>query len=133
MMAERKPEAPYRRAARWWLAVCFLGNGGLELAQFARARPTWRDAWPLLVGAAPNFFAVGAIAGAVLTLVLSAGSGGTATRRVSASLAFTVLGLLMWELVQPSTRRGVFDWWDIGSTLLAGGILFAVHLRWGPP
>jgi hypothetical protein len=132
MMTEQKPASPYRRTARWWLAVCFLGNGGLELAQFARARPPWRAAWPLLVGAAPNFFAVGAIAGAVSALALASASDWTATRRVAASLGFTVVGLLTWEAAQPYTRRGVFDWWDIGATLLAAAVLFALHLRWGP-
>ncbi len=79
----------------------------LELLGYARADASLRHACPLLIGTAPNLAAVPAFAA-------------------------TVVGLLLWEAVQPLTAPGVFDWWDVGTTLASGGLLLALHWIFGP-
>jgi hypothetical protein len=120
----------HRRRAYGWLALCFAGNAGLEVVDYWRRDPAWRDRWPLLVGSAPNVLAVAAIAGTLAGLALLSPTATLARwserGRERASIAFSVTGLLLWEAVQPLTRRGVFDWHDVVATLVAGAALVAV-------
>jgi hypothetical protein len=44
-------------------------------------------------------------------------------RRTNGALAGSVAGLLAWELAQPLTPRGIFDWWDVAATIGTGLLL----------
>jgi hypothetical protein len=106
-----------------WLALCFLGNAALEILDYARGKPAIRTSWPLVSGSGPNFVAVFAIAGALVSVVLLSPMGPLRqmhpARRVNGALLFTLLGLLLWEAVQPYTAHGVFDWHDVAATIIA--------------
>jgi hypothetical protein len=128
-----------------------MGNLLLEAADWARATPALRAAWPRVIGSAPNAAAVLAVAGAVVALALvapgaarrAAGSDGeragddgvrrggwarwSEARRTNGGLAGSVAGLLVWELAQPLTPRGIFDWWDVAATI---GTALLLRLLW---
>ncbi len=135
-LAASRLAAHLRKQSYGWLGLCFLGNTALEVIDYARGRPAIRSSWPLLTGSGPNVAAVFAIAGALVAIALLDPIGPLRrmhpARRVNPVLLFTLLGLLLWEAVQPYTANGVFDWHDVAATVLAsaGITLIWPHVRW---
>lgn len=121
------PTPASARAARWWLGLCFLGNALLEVLSWARGTDALRQAWPLLIGSGPNGAAVLAIAGAAVAILLlqppAVAARWPVGTQVHGVLMGTVIGLLVWEGVQPWTARGVFDVLDAMTTVGTGAVL----------
>jgi hypothetical protein len=115
-----------------WLALCFLGNTSLEVIEYLRRDPAIGRDFPLLIGSGRNFAAVFAIGGALVAIAIHSPMGPLRrmhpTRRVNWVLWFTLVGLLVWEAVQPLTTNGVFDWYDVAATCVA----FVATLRLWP-
>lgn len=118
-----------------WLVLGLSGNAALEAVDRLRQDPGWHARWPVVLGSAPNLLAVAAVAGTLAGLALVVPperlARWSASRRVLGSIAFAVAGLLLWEALQPLTRRGIFDWHDVVATLAAGAVLAVVAVS-GP-
>jgi hypothetical protein len=121
--------APPSSAATRFTLLGIGSNALLELIDRARhSRALW-DAIPLVMGSAPNVFAVPAIAFTVIGIVSymprdRVGMHRDGVRRIV--VAATVVGLIAWEAIQRGSRNMRFDWSDILATLVAGAVCAAV-------
>ncbi len=119
-----------------WLALCFLGSTALEFIDFLRRNPAIGRDFPLLVGSGRNFAAVFAISGVLVAVAIGSPMGPLRgmppSRRVNGVLWFTLVGLLLWEAIQPLTANGVFDWYDVAATCAAFVVTVLVwpKVRW---
>lgn len=110
-------------------------NAVLTLIDAARQSPLlWRQI-PFLLGSTPNLVAVPAIAFTVFGVVTRPDVGVSAWARKRpatgpAIVLLTVLGLLVWEVLQRWSTRLRFDWWDVAATVV-GGVVCAGVLRIG--
>lgn len=119
-----------------WAAICLAGNAALELLDLLRADRVARAAWPFVAGSGPNIAGVLAVAGAFVLIALMAPPTRIAAwpkpRRINLGIDVAAAGLLLWEVLQPLTAHGVFDWFDLLATLATAAVLRLTwpRLRW---
>jgi len=118
----------------FWLAFLLIGLATLEIIDLL-IRPKYgvgEGVIPFLLGVLPNFFAAGLIFPfAVLTFRDYYTSEQQKASRKNlaqwfwAGMAITQIGLISWELIQLKGKL-IFDWNDIGATLLGGVLAIAL-------
>ena len=109
-------------------AVGMLGLAVLSATQWARTNVAVPNSFfPFLLGVAPNVaagYAMPLILASFMPKVVNNPDQHEARRVFLFVLAFTTLGLIVWEFIQTNSRNLYFDVNDIIATLI--GALFAL-------